>query len=61
MASGDPIAVDHGVFTISDGTLVTAINGLSETHPLLSGGRLYLLPVGEGQINLIEIKYEGAG
>ena len=61
MASGDPTAEDLGVFTISDGTLVTAINGLTNFHPLLSGSSIHLIPAGEGQVNLVRIDIAGTG
>ena len=58
MAVGDPTLTDHGMFKISGGTLKTAVDALTQIHPVASGGAIYLLPSGAGQINLIEVKYD---
>ena len=59
MASGDPSLRDYGVFNISDGTLVAAVDGI--TGPIssyISGGGLHFVPAGEGQINLLQVDIE---
>jgi len=56
--AGDPTLTNHGMFTISGAALKTAVDALTGINPVLSGGAIYLLPSGEGQINLVDIKYD---
>ena len=61
MADGDPTLVNHGSFEVSGAALTTAVNALSAVHPILSGGAIYMIPIGFGQVQLLELKYDGAG
>jgi len=61
MASGDPTLTNLGMHTISGNSLKTAVDGLTEFHPLLSGSSLHFVPAGEGQINLLRVDIEATG
>ncbi len=61
MASGDPTLVHHGVYSISSAGLKTAVDAITNHHPLLSGASLHFLPNGAGQVGVVEIKIEGTG
>ena len=56
--AGDPTLTNHGIFTISAQELKTAVDALTGINPMLSGGAIYLIPAGQGQINLVDIKYD---
>ena len=58
MAVAKPTLTDYGVFQISGTALKTAVNALGPLNPVLSGSAIYLLPIGQGQINLITIVYD---
>ena len=61
MAAGDPTLTNYGMFTISGAALKTAVDGITNFHPLLSGSALHFVPAGEGQINLLKVDIEGTG
>ena len=61
MVSGDPTLINHGTFNVSGSELKTKIDGITEYHPVLSGAQLQLVPLGFGQVQLLEISVEGAG
>jgi len=61
MAVGDPTLTNHGIYNLSGSALKSAVDAISAVHPVLSGGAVYLLPVGYGQVQVIDIKYEGTG
>ncbi len=58
MTAGDTTLTDHGVFTISGSPLKTIVDGINLVN-YMSGSRLYFMPAGEGQINLLQLDIAG--
>ena len=46
---------DYGVFTISGGALKAVVDAVTVPTTTMSGGGLFFLPVGEGQINFFKV------
>ncbi|KKN28680.1 hypothetical protein LCGC14_0851920 [marine sediment metagenome] len=60
MAPGDYTLTDHGTFSISSIELKNAVDGVNITDvQFISGGRLHLVPAGEGQISVLEVEVSG--
>ena len=55
MVSGDLSLVDHGVFNVSGADMATAVGGIGPLVRIISGAALHFIPVGEGQINLLQV------
>ena len=59
MATGDVTISSYGVFPVSGAALITAVNNINLENAEVSGAKLYLLPVGEGQIQVYSTSIEG--
>lgn len=60
MATGDITAYITGPYTaISGAAIISALNGLNLGTTQASGGRIEILPVGNGQISILKILVTG--
>lgn len=56
MPAGDLTLTNHGIFTLSEGSLKTKVDAQNITAgEFLSGARLYFVPAGNGQVQLLQV------
>ena len=60
MAAGDHTLTNYGSLSVSGATLKTMVDAVSMTPTqYISGSQLHLIPIGNGQVQLIKVEVSG--
>lgn len=55
MAAGDLVLSNHGSFSLTGAALKTAVDAISIDKKVLSGASVQIIPIGYGQVQLLEL------